>query len=444
MWAAGIPSDGPLSWLEIEGFKSLALPTRVAIRPLTLLAGANSSGKSSLLQPLLLLKQTMESSFDPGGLLLSGNHVKFSRASEMISLSAVAADRGFGVGFGCGDAFSLRLRYTSRGDLSLVPSALDVEAGDLCLKLTDLSRSEETRRQLLPQQTPTGESEAAGPWRAVAQGPLLVPVFEPEPGKNGTHYARYGDIVAHSLARKLFELVQVLHVPAWRPPPERAYPKTGTSRPFRGTFDTYTASLILAWQKTKDPRLAELAKALEALGLTWRIEAWQLDANSVELKVARQLKRGRGKSELVNIADVGFGTSQVLPVLVALIAAEPGELVYLEQPEVHLHPRAQSVLADLLAQAASRGVRVIVETHSELLLLGMLTCIVESRIRPEDVILHWFQRNAAGVTKVTSREPDENGSFGDWPEDFSLSQSEANTRYLDALDARDAKRGSSA
>ena len=57
---------------------------------------------------------------------------------------------------------------------------------------------------------------------------------------------------------------------------------------------------------------------------------------------------------MVNIADVGFGVSQVLPVLVALIVAEPGQLVYLEQPELHLHPRAQVALARVLADAAKQ------------------------------------------------------------------------------------------
>ena len=80
---------------------------------------------------------------------------------------------------------------------------------------------------------------------------------------------------------------------------------------------------------------------------------------------------------MVSIADVGFGVSQVLPVLVALIVAEPGRLVYLEQPELHLHPRAQVALAQVLAAAAKRGVRVVAETHSSLLLLAVQTLVAE-------------------------------------------------------------------
>ena len=74
---------------------------------------------------------------------------------------------------------------------------------------------------------------------------------------------------------------------------------------------------------------------------------------------------------MVSIADVGFGVSQVLPVLVALTSREIRDsLVYLEQPELHLHPNAQVALAQMLADAAKRGVRVVAETHSSLLLIG--------------------------------------------------------------------------
>ena len=121
---------------------------------------------------------------------------------------------------------------------------------------------------------------------------------------------------------------------------------------------------------------------------------------------------------MVSIADVGFGVSQVLPVLVALIVAEPGRLVYLEQPELHLHPRAQVALAQVLATAAKRGVRVVVETHSSLLLLAVQTLVAEGDLSPELVKLHWFTRGDNGATEINTADLDEAGAYGDWPEDF--------------------------
>lgn len=138
---------------------------------------------------------------------------------------------------------------------------------------------------------------------------------------------------------------------------------------------------------------------------------------------------------MINVADVGIGVSQVLPVLVAMLAAEPGQLVYVEQPEIHLHPRAQALLADPIVEAANRGVRVVVETHSQLLLLAIQTRIAEDKIDPEDVMLHWFSRDPkTGITDVDSVQPDEKGAFGEWPEDFSEVELEWQDKYLDAAE----------
>jgi predicted ATPase len=123
-------------------------------------------------------------------------------------------------------------------------------------------------------------------------------------------------------------------------------------------------------------------------------------------------------------------------VLVALIQAAPGQLVYIEQPELHLHPRAQWNLAQLLAQAAKRGVRLVIETHSSLLLQGILTCVAKGTITPDDVALHWFERNEEGVTKVKTAELDAHGRFGDWPADFDSVEMKATNDYLDAMESK--------
>ena len=138
--------------------------------------------------------------------------------------------------------------------------------------------------------------------------------------------------------------------------------------------------------------------------------------------------------DMVSIADVGFGVSQVLPVLVALIVAEPGRLVYLEQPELHLHPRAQVALAQVLADAAKRGVHVVAETHSSLLLLAVQTLVAEEYLPRALVKLHWFTRDDNGVTKITPADLDKAGAYGNWPEDFDDVDLKVQSRYLDAAD----------
>ena len=135
---------------------------------------------------------------------------------------------------------------------------------------------------------------------------------------------------------------------------------------------------------------------------------------------------------MVNIADVGLGVSQALPILVALITAGIGQLVYIEEPEIHLHPRAQSKMAEVLVAAARRGVKVVVETHSSILLLGIQTLVAKGELDENEVILHWFEPDKSGNTKITSAELDEAGRFGNWPEDFADTTLEAQKEYLNS------------
>lgn len=183
--------------------------------------------------------------------------------------------------------------------------------------------------------------------------------------------------------------------------------------------------------------LDKLSAFLVALGLTWKVEAVRVDAVSVELRVGRTVRRSRGGAkDLINVADVGFGVSQALPVIVASLAAQQGQMVYLEEPEIHLHPRAQFALADVLADAARRGVRIVAETHSSLLLRGIQTLVAKGDLSPDLVKLHWFTRDADGFTTVRSADLDETGAFGDWPEDFDNVTLDAEQQYLDAVEAR--------
>src|SRR3954454_11093175 len=79
------PADQGIRRTAITGFKSILHRQEIEVRHLTILAVANSSGKSSIMQPLLLLKQTLEAPYDPGPLLLDGPHIRFSLADQLLS-----------------------------------------------------------------------------------------------------------------------------------------------------------------------------------------------------------------------------------------------------------------------------------------------------------------------------------------------------------------------
>jgi hypothetical protein len=231
----------------------------------------------------------------------------------------------------------------------------------------------------------------------------------------------------------------IIHLPALRGNPERVYPVAAVGRFFEGTFDRYVASVISEWVTEKDTEsLARLADDLRLLGLTRRVTAVRLNDANVELRVGRMpVAAGNGANDLVNIADVGFGVAQTLPVVTALIVAGKDDMVYIEEPESHLHPRAQVAMAQILANAAKRGVRVVVETHSSLLLISIQALVAEGKLAPDKVKLHWFTRDPKdGATTIRSADMDDAGACENWPEDFGTTELEAQRRYLDAADAR--------
>jgi len=199
------------------------------------------------------------------------------------------------------------------------------------------------------------------------------------------------------------------------------------------------ASVIARWQSEENrPSLHALNRQLQGVGLTSKVTAVSITETRVELQVGRLLRSERdGSNDLVSISDAGFGVSQTLPVLVALLAAHPGQAVYIEQPEIHLHPRAQVRLADVLAEAAKRGVRVIAETHSSLLLQAVQTLVAKGELAPNLVKLHWFVRSENdGSTEIRSADLDEEGAYGDWPLDFDDVELNSAKEYLDAAEAR--------
>ena len=122
--------------------------------------------------------------------------------------------------------------------------------------------------------------------------------------------------------------------------------------------------------------------------------------------------------EFVNIKDVGVGVSQVIPVVVAALFAEPGHIVIVEEPESHLHPLAQSLLANLFSQVSNeRGVQFILETHSEHLFRRMQTLVAKDEISQEDAALYFVEKENSRA-KLKELRIDDYGRISDWPDKF--------------------------
>ena len=418
--------------IAVTGFKSLAEECAIDIHPLTILAGANSSGKSSIMQPLLMLKQTLEAPYDPGPLLLDGPNVQFTLAEQFLSklISNKRADR-----------FQIRIEthdydsYSTATTFSKGPSGIEL------VEMTVKSKSEV--HPSWPPKPITLYPEMSLEEIRVLTDQRLIPETS-----NAVRRSRCflwtehpgGSVSVVGVAGLHSYILNSIHLPGLRGNPERTYKPASTGPQYPGTFENYAASIIHEWQETGDERLKMLANALYALGLTGQVGTKKIDDARIELQVGRVPHDKTDKMDMISIADVGFGVSQVLPVLVALIVAKPGQLVYLEQPELHLHPRAQVALAQELAAAAKRGVRVVAETHSSLLLLAVQTLVAEGDLSPELVKLHWFTRGENGATKIDTADLDEAGAYGDWPEDFDDVDLKVQSRYIKAAQSRLAER----
>jgi hypothetical protein len=428
-------TDSGISRIIVEGYKSLRARHEIAIRPLTVLAGVNSAGKSSAMQPLLLLKQTLETSYDPGPLQLSGPNVDITAIEQV--LSKPTASNGRASWFKTGVAVSGRdtewkFGKDEKNDLRLFEmTGWFFPDQGRPLTLREGMREDELL-ELLPRGVRQVTTDISKSLDGVRLGVSRDRCFLlPGLGRGKTTPLTLGPLV-DSIKQ---ELPRMIHLPALRGNPRRTYRTVAVEDRYPATFETYTAGVIAAWQNREDTdRLGQLRADVEELSLTSQVAARQLDDTQVELMVGRlpQARRA-GDNDLVNIADVGFGVSQTLPVIVALLAASPGQLVYLEQPEIHLHPRAQVSFASLLQRAVERRVRVVVETHSALLVRALQTLVAKQELQPEDVLLHWFSRDPqTGDTEIATAELDEAGAFGDWPEDFDEVYLESESRYLDA------------
>lgn len=422
------PKKG-ISKISVKGFKSLVEECSIEISPLTILAGANSSGKSSIMQPLLLMKQTLESATDYGALRLDGDNISFTSAQQILSYAQNREQTDnftVEVSFTDTSKFKNTFKKPIRKPLDLVESIYHNHDGKtkLTIKLT-IGMNSESLSPYLKQLNPSINLSRIQThnWGVVRHFCFIL-------------FCNY-DNVDKSPSFPLFQpsfrfsnqIPKIIHVQGLRSL-ERVLPVTGVGQNFSGDFVKYVASLIHSWQESKCGKLEKLNADLVNLKLAKKIEANIINDTQIELKVSRTMD----SDDMVNIIDVGSGVSQILPVLVALVVAEPDQLVYLEEPEIHLHPRAQANLGEIIVNAANRGVRVVLETHSDLLLRRIQSLVAEDKISPDKVILHWFSRDENGYTKITTANMDTAGAFGNFPEDFSEVDLQEESRYIEAAE----------
>ena len=206
-----------------------------------------------------------------------------------------------------------------------------------------------------------------------------------------------------------------------RSKPHRTYDPARTTRDPEGDYiPMYLANVYFQNKKTWN----KLKAALEHFGLTSGLfneisvkPLGSKESGPFQVQIRKAGNRAKGPQR--NLIDVGYGVSQVLPVITELLRDDTPPMLLLQQPEVHLHPSAQAALGNLFCQVAANNRQVIVETHSDYLLdrIRMDIRDGESSLKPEDVSILFFERNDLDV-HIHSLRIDQNGNILDAPETY--------------------------
>ena len=250
---------------------------------------------------------------------------------------------------------------------------------------------------------PEVASASIGPSRPAGRGRLSLPLLDV--GGLATRAGRITD----DMLEKLFPMGP------WRRPPQRWYIFTGTS-----PLDVGYRGDLLPDLLYRHPELVNQAnKWLSRLDIGYKLIVTPIGKGDSDLFEVRLADATRANNINVALPDVGFGVSQILPFIVQSLAAKE-RIISIEQPEVHIHPRLQADLGELIAAAirAPYSHQYLIETHSEHLVLRIQKLVREGKLRPEDVAVIFVSRGAEGST-IKRLVLDGDGDFVDeWPGGF--------------------------
>lgn len=116
--------------------------------------------------------------------------------------------------------------------------------------------------------------------------------------------------------------------------------------------------------------------------------------------------------------NVGFGLTQILPIIISCLTAENGDLLVIENPEVHLHPKGQALMGEFLAEVAESGVQIIIESHSDHVLNGIRRSVKSRKVNNNNIAFYFFNNRSLSESQVISPQIDENGRIDHWPNGF--------------------------
>lgn len=355
-----------IEFIRIQRFKTL-LDASFPLASLNLFSGLNGMGKSSLIQVLLLLRQSYErNTLEKRGLLLKGDYVTLGTGQDILSEQAEVDSLEFLFKWTKREPVRFHFKYSSDSDLQSNETESKLNNPE-ALSLFN------TRFQYL-------SADRISPRTQYEISDFHIN----ELNSIGNH----GEYTVYFIAVKGHEDIAL---------PDLRHNKTATFNLLEN---------IEAWMSELSPGI--------------RIQATcQPQLNSAALGYA--FVQGSAITASFKPQNVGFGLTFALPVVTALLRAKAGDLVIIENPESHLHPAGQSILGKLCALAAANGVQLFLESHSDHFLNGVRVAVKQKIIEPDLVSLFFLQRDFVGqahATTVINPTIDSHGRIDSWPKGF--------------------------
>ncbi len=426
---------GTIIGLKLKNFKCHKETPEVELAPITLLVGPNSSGKSAFIEPLLILKQTME----PGAsvinpIILNGNHVNLGSFSDIIYNHDLS--RHFEICFKIDVPHrfldliiqrKIRKHPLDKGVEFTVTVDITYSKKEKRMKLFRLSIDSEIFKLNLD---PNGATLIFSPNKEIFIHKTELPrernlreILNVIPIVSRSYLHKEKREKAILSFRRFFFLRRVIEllvssienlqfIGPLRGYPLRYYVASGEKVINVGLSGEYAIQVLHQDYVLGGKLKKELERWLKELEVAEGAEIKAIDPSLFSLELLSPYTKTR-----VNIADIGFGVSQIIPVIVQSYMMPPGSTLILEQPEIHLHPRAQAILADLLIERAKAGVRFIVETHSEHLILRLQRRVAEKEIDKDKIRIYYFEMTKEGAN-IRLIRIDSTGQLLNFPKGF--------------------------
>lgn len=407
------PLPMTISQIRLLNFRNWAeehWETGIPLKTITVLLGRNSAGKTSILQPLRMLKQSIEAT-DTGiqiQLDSGADGVDLGQCKDIVHGHDLDNEIGVGIDFSEQD-IKVDVRFREIGERPVITSLL-YRIGD---ERVEASHGSNNAYQLASPRFRVGWDGAEKvhepkqdyrPGRAIELSERALDDLGPTLGPK----VRAAMVVVKDAFRKFHYLGPM------RPPPDRevAWSQQDPSRLGSRGQETIQALISNETGRDRGTLKASVSHWLKRLDLADGIEVTRVGkSRRFEIEVLRGANRS-------NLIDVGYGISQVLPVIVLLHFAPEGSVILCEDPEAHLHPMAQVVLADMfVAVARERKLQILLETHSEHLFRRLQYLIADGQVRSEDCALYYVDREQPS-SKLVTLQTDEYGRVRNWPEDF--------------------------